>query len=350
MSHSATYTIISRVVLHMHTSMLINTTVQPLSFSITSPNINNQTSAIGDCQVSEGALFTAIFLIFFGLPAHFLMMKILYKDCEMTLPRHKIMMSLTLSDALQIFNIAASTIFLKSFNVTQYREDACRSIQAAGIFFVTGTMFVSSLSIVSLSIERYITCIHGLHVYQILTAKRVVFAISIQWIIGTGIGVLSVCLHVTSEAPRVLTESLLLQRTSVLVIFPSAITVTLIQLRLFLFSRSKLAGVKPNDAFGNQAEMADFRKKQLKVSFVASIVAIAYIASMFPVAILHAYEWQHGVIKNHPWRPAIISLAMINTLFDPLIYGLLIEETRRMMWKNMKEAKDFLLWHLFKVS
>ena len=330
--------------------MLINTTGQPPFFSITSPSMNNQTSAIVDCGISEAALFTAIFLIFFALPAHCLVMKILYKDCEMTLPRHKIMMSLILSDALQIFIIAVSTIIQKNFIGTQYHEAACRYIQANGIIFVVCTMFVSSLSIVSLSVERYITCIHGLYVYEILTARRVVFAIGIQWTIGICIGVLSVYSHVTSEASRVLIESLTLQRALVLIIFPSATAVTLIQVRLFHFSQTKLARVIPTATFGNQAEMADFRKKQLKVTFVASIVAIAYIVSMFPIAVVYAYEWQHGMIKNHPLRPLIVSMAMINTLIDPLIYGLLIEETRRLMWKNIKAIKDFFLWYLFKVS
>ena len=206
------------------------------------------------------------------------------------------------------------------------------------------------MSIISLSIERYITCIYSLHVYYILTTRRVSVAIVIQWAMGIVIGVISACLHLTSESAQEVLESNIIMTTSVLIIFPSATVITVIQLRLFLFSRSKLARATRVDAFGNQAEMADFRKRQLKITFIASIVAIAYIVCMFPVAIFYAYEWQHGIIMDHNFKSVFASLAMVNTLIDPFIYGLGIEETRKLMLKNMKEAKDLLLWHLFKVS
>ena len=316
--------------------------------SNTSSKMINERRTIDNCIASEG-LIMAVFFTFFALPVHLLMMKILYKDCEMALPRHKIMMSLTISDALQIFIITVLKTFQQIISATRYHEAACRYMQTIKIFSVTVTLFVSSLSIVSLSIERYITCIYSLHVYYIMTTRRVTVAIGIQWIIGIGIGVITACLHDTGETPEILTEPEILQRASMFIIFPSATVITLIQLRLFLFSRSKLARVRPVHAFGNQAEMADFRRRQLKTTFIASIVATAYIVCMFPVAIAYAYGWSHGKIIDHPLKPVCAFLALLNTLVDPFIYGLGIGETRRLMWKNIKEVKNFLLWHLFKV-
>ena len=312
--------------------------------------MNNQTTTINDCKFTEGAITTSVILTFFALPFHLLMMKILFKDCEMALPRHKIIMSLTTSDALQISIATVLSTFYQIFNETRYKEAACRYLQPIGIFLVAVTSLVSSLSIVSLSIERYITCIYSLHVYEILTKKRMAIVICIQWAIGIVLGVISVCLHETSEEPQILTESIILHRTIVLTVFPSATVITLIQLRLYLFSRSKLATVKPVGAFGNEAEVIDFRKKQVKITFVASIVAITYMACMFPIAIVHAYEWQNGMIKNNSMKSIINSFLLINTLIDPFIYGLGIKETRKLMLKDIKSAKNFLLWHLFKVS
>ena len=310
----------------------------------------NETRAINNFKITVGSLVVGAFLTFSALPFHLLMIKILYKDCEMALPRHKIMASLTISDALQIVTVTVLSIFQQIFSMTRYREAAYRYIYIIGTFSITITLFVSSSSIVSLSIERYITCIYSLHVYHILTPRRVAVVIGIQWVIGIGIGVISVCLNGAAEATKKFTESIIIQRVSVLIIFPSAIVIASIQLRLLLFSRSKLARVRPVHAFGNQAEMADFRKRQLKTTFIASIVAIAYMVCMFPIAIVYAHEWEHGITNDHPFKRIFISLGMLNTLADPFIYGLGINETRRLVWKNIKEAKIFLLWHLFNVS
>ena len=328
-----------------HTSIMINYSTH--FFSTTSPRMINETNIMG-CSVPNIALFMGVFLTIFVLPIHLLMIKILYKVCEMTLPRHKIMMSLTISDALQIFTITVLMICNKISKETSYYDVACKYNHAIIIFFGTVTLFVSSMSIVSLSIERYITCIYSLHVYHILTTTRISIAIAIQWAMGIVIGVISACLHLTSERPQALLESSTNIPVSVFIILPSATVITVIQLRLFLFSRSKLDRVRPVNAFGNQAEMTDFRKRQLKITFIASIVAIAYIVCMFPMAIFYAYEWQHGIIMDNNFKSVFASLVMVNTLIDPFIYGIGIQETRKLMLKNMKEAKDLLLWHLFK--
>ena len=309
--------------------------------------MTNQTSTANACQFTENTLMTAVFLIVFALPVHLLMIKILYKDCQLALPRHKIMVSLTMSDALQISVMSLTMIFRKIISTSNHTQSECRYIQAIAIFFATVTLIVSSLNIVSLSIERYISCIHSLYVYDIMTTRRVVSVLSAQWVTGIIIGAIITYLR---EADQTEAGDILFQRSTVLTVFPSATIIMVIQLKLLHFSRSKLATVKPAGAFGNQAEMADFRKKQVKVTFVASIVAIAYITCMFPLSILYAWEWNHGVSSTRSWGPILIPLAMLNTLIDPLIYGIGIGETRKMMWKNMKQIKEFLLWRVCNVS
>ena len=307
----------------------------------------NQTSTSNACQFTENTLMTAVFLIVFALPVHLLMIKILYKDCQLALPRHKIMMSLTMSDALQISIMSLTMIFRKIISISSHTQSECRYIQVIAIFLATITLIVSSLNIVSLSIERYVSCIHSLHVYDILTTRRVVSVLSLQWATGIIIGAIITYLR---EANQTETGDIVFQRSTVLTVFPSATIIMVIQLRLLHFSQSKLATVRPAGAFGNQAEMADFRKKQIKVTFVASIVAFAYVACMFPLAILYAWEWHHGVSSTSSWGPILIPLAMLNTLIDPLIYGIGIGETRKMIWKNMKQVKELLVCRACKIS
>ena len=307
--------------------------------------MTNQTSPANACQFTDNALVTAVFLIVFALPVHLLMIKILYKDCQLALPRHKIMMSLTISDAVQISVMSLTIISLKIFSTSNHIQSECRYILVISVLFATVTLIVSSLNIVSLSIERYISCIHSLYVYDIMTTRRVVSVLSAQWATGIIIGAITTYMREVKQGGN---ESMIFQHLTVLTVFPSATIIMVIQLRLLHFSRSKLATVKPAGAFGNEAEMADFRKKQVKVTFVASIVAIAYITCMFPLSILYAWEWHRGVRSKGIWGSLLIPLAMLNTLVDPLIYGIGIGETRKMIWKNVRQAKEFLLWRFCK--
>ena len=311
--------------------------------SLSSSKMTNQTSITVTCQVMENALVTAVFLIIFALPVHLLMIKILYKDCQLVLPRHKIMMSLTISDALQISTLSLTTVTRKIVIESSQNEVACKYILIIATFIGTVTLVASSLNIVSLSIERYISCIHSLHVYNILTTRRVVSALSSQWAIGI---IIATAISYLREANQTEAGDMLFQRATILTVFPSAAIILVVQLRLLHLSRSKLATVKPVYSFGNQAEVADFRRKQVKVTFVASIVAIAYMACMIPLATLFAWEWHHGLSNTTRWRSFLFPLAMLNSLIDPLIYGVGIGETRKMIWKNIKQAKEFLLWRV----
>ena len=310
----------------------------------------SQTNMVDSCSGGAQTLLSAIGLILFALPVHMLMAKILCKDTELALPRHQIMLSLTISDALQIFVLSGSIIFYQSFKATQHKEAACYIIQGVVLFFGTATMVASSMSIVTLSIERYISCIYCFYLHQILTRKRVVIMIAAQWIIAAGLGALAVYLNEATKPHGIGIGTSFLHRTTAVIVIPSSIVIASIQLRLLHFSRLKLIRVQPAREFGNRAELTDFRKKQIKITFVASIVAIAYISCMLPVAILFAYEWHHGLLQRRPEIQFIKALAMLNSLADPLIYGIGIRDTRRLMRKNLKIAKDFLLWHFCKID
>ena len=282
-----------------------------------------------------------LFLVFV-LPLHILIGKILWKDAQLTLPRHKIMLSLTASDSLQIFSISCSMIAVMAFSSQPYEESACNILNGILLFFATTTMTVSSLSIITLSIERYISCIYSFYIHQIMTTKRVIFVICTQWLVALGFGAVTVYMHaISASSSTSVFDSLIARYTTVLIVIPSATIIIPIQLRLFIFSRSKLVRIPAVGSFGNAAELVDFRKRQLKVTFVASIVAIAYIVCMLPLAISFALDWKNGVIKSNV--PNLIKvLALSNTLADPLVYGIGIADTRKLIWKNIKAARDFL--------
>lgn len=293
---------------------------------------------------SEDLFFAfSLFLVIFALPVHILLIKILWKDAQLDLPRHKIMFSLAVSDSLQIFIVSISVILRQIFSSDDNHAVLCHAQQYVVTFFSVLTVIVSSSTIVALSVERYISCIHTFYLHHIMTPKRTLIVLGTQWIVALCCATLAVSTRQPSLAST--SESIVLRYSTVVIVIPSAIFITAIQVRLFIFSRSKLVRVAPTTVFGRQAELLEYRKKELKVTFVASVVAVSYIICMLPSAILFSYELIHKDV-TYDLSKYIFALAFLNTLVDPLIYGVGIKDTRKMMWKNIKMAKDFLLWQI----
>ena len=82
--------------------------------------------------------------------------------------------------------------------------------------------------------------------------------------------------------------------------------------------------------------------KQMNVTFVTSIVAIAYIVCMLPLGVSCVYELTN-INKPSKSTPVIIRvLALLNNLADPYIYGIGIVDTRRAVLKNLQRMKALL--------
>ena len=86
--------------------------------------------------------------------------------------------------------------------------------------------------------------------------ERVMYGISLIWIL---------C------AIMILDAHMSMKILSVVFVIPTSLLVSGIQLRLLVFSRTKLSRVRPGTMFGCEAEMANLRRKQIKVALVASI-------------------------------------------------------------------------------
>ena len=297
------------------------------------------------CSAGEAPLSIAIILLLLFLPLHLLVAKILCIDAQLALPHHKIMLSVTTSDSMQLFIVAIYIIVDNVLSSISNEAILCSMVHISNtvmLFFGVITLTASSLGIVTMSIERYISCIYSFYIHQIMTTKRVIMAVCTQWTIAVSCAVLAVAIQDKSNStiPPV-TNSPISKYLTVVTVIPSAIVIIVLQLRLFFFSRSKIVRVDVVGAFGNRAGLADSRKRQLKATFATSIVAIAYVACMLPVAILFAFEIQHG---EHLSKSAqfIKRLALLNNLADPIVYGIGIADTRKQIWKNIKAAKNYL--------
>ena len=281
----------------------------------------------------------SVFLLLAAFPFHVLLIKILAKDFYFTLPRHIIMFSLSLSDGIQIVFLFLGATLVTTFSLTTHTS-ICLILRGAMLFIGNLTVVVSSLAVITMSLERYVACIHSFRLHQIFTNSRVIYGSIAVWIIGTLIGLIEVFTEKTNTI-EVISKDSIFRIIFIAFVIPASVIVICIQFRLFFFSRKKLNQVKPN-AFGVQLELAHFRKKQIKVAFVASTVALAFVFCMLPTGSVFIYESITGLIVPTPYRKICISLGMANTLADPFIYGFGIADTRRMIFRDLKRMKKFV--------
>ena len=276
-----------------------------------------------------------------AFPLHILMIKVLFVDLQLVLPRHKIVFCLSISDALQIALSFLCTTVVQISSVT-VESGSCHVIKCFTIFNITVTIVVSSLSISLLSAERYVACIHSFRLHELFTRERTRYSISCIWVIGVICGSLAAAAAVIHGQIMFPSPNDFVDTFVVIIVLPTSIFLTFIQYRLLVFSRKKLARVKQGSVFGCNAEIADLRRKQIKIAFVAAIVVIAHVLCMLPLSVLSIYEMINGPVSSAPVRGIARALAVLNNFADPFIYGIGIADSRKALLKNLKKLKSSL--------
>ena len=275
------------------------------------------------------------------LPFHLLMVKVLVMDLRLALPRHLIIFCLSVSDALQIFTTFLVSAIVRIFSLT-IESDACHSTTSFLRVNISVTLVVSSLSITMLAVERYVACIHSFRLHEMFTRDRTVYSIMFIWALGIICGTVTVILDVTDRPRTVLDVVDFMRIATVVFVFPTSLVISVIQFRLLVFSRKKLVRVRQMETFGREAESADWKKKQMKVAFIASMISITYMTCMLPIGVSCVYELA-DMRNSSQTTPVIIRvLALLNNLADPYIYGFGIVDTRRAVLKNLQRMKALL--------
>ena len=301
--------------------------------------INNSTN-YHDC-IDERSGVPLIVVTCIALPFHAFIIKILAMDFQFDLARHKILFSLSLSDVIMLFGMFISAIVNMAVTITT-ESTGCVAFRSFTGLTSVFTLTVSSTSTIALSVERYIACIHSFRLHSILTESRVRNFAIFQWIFGCLIGLLVAVTNRYDSAIPIPNYSSY-QYVYIIFVIPTSVAATVIQVRLFIFSWKKMNRVDPNVAFGEQLELTDFRRKQIRVAFMAGIVAFAYIVCMIPLAVTFLYELLSGATVPLSYRSVCISLSCSNNFADPFIYGLGIADTRQKIVKELKKLKQRLL-------
>ena len=280
----------------------------------------------------------------FALPFHILMIKILIKDVDLSMPRHQIMLSLSTIDTLQIFSATAPTVVIKALELTT-ESLVCSILRAVLVFGASLTIVTGSLTLVTLAIERMTICMYFLKYRRLFSRKRTQYVLYSYWVVGLIISVITTATNDKQKAETVIGDVTSLAIISTILVIPSAVIIATIQFRLIKFSRARMVRIVPTAASTNQLAVPDFRKRQLRIAFVAGIVSVAYIVCMLPLAMMYFFQIV-GLIDDNPTvQSALIGLAMVNTLADPFIYGLGMVQTRKAIIKVMRRFLPACIVH-----
>ena len=277
----------------------------------------------------------AVVVSLLALPIHILILKILVKDIGLSLPHHQIIYTLTLSDALQMFSASGISATVLVFQITT-ESVTCRILRDAIVFTTSLTVVVSTLALITFAIERMIICVHFLKYRRLFRRTRVKRLLRSYWLVGM---IMAGIATVTNDARK--TETSVSEATSFqiicsLIILPSALIITVIYFRIYLFCRENVIRVTPNPVGSSLRDITTFNKKQIRIAAVAGIVCLSYFVFMVPMAINFFLELT-GVIDNNPSTKVVfICFLMFNTLADPIIYGFGMAQTRHILIRMVK--------------
>ena len=274
------------------------------------------------------------------LPFHILMIKVLLLDLRLALPRHKILLCLSLSDTMQIFITSLCVATGRIFSLTT-KSIMCHITRDIVLFNTSVTVVLSSLAICGLSLERYVACIYSFRLYRIFTKERILFCSLCASFIGLLLGIISITLRDKNSQEVILEDNKPLRVMSMIIFISTSILICIVQIRLFTFSRKKLKNVGHRAMFGSNAEITDLRKKQIKIAFVASIIALAYIVCMLPAACTSVYKLISGHSSHESFQFIVKVLAFINNFINPFIYGIGIADIRKALLKNLRTVRNF---------
>ena len=288
----------------------------------------------------------AIVLLLLALPFHLLLIKILACNFRFENPRHIILFCLSVSDALQVSFLALVFAPLNIADVKQGTK-TCTGLSYAVLFFVSLTFIVSSLTLVALSIERYIACFHSYRAHEWLTNKRVLPALAIIWICGVIGGGVSCIPNPRSEGEVILSKSSNFGIIFITVTLAVSFILLVIQSLLFRLARKKLTIVQPECSSPSHESGRALRKRQIKTAMVASVVALSYLICMLPGACITIAKYYAKSTKTTGrTEMLLVGLGMLNTLLNPFIYGFGMLDTRQEIFKDFKKAKNFLMLKL----
>eukprot|EP00794_Sanderia_malayensis_P010184 gene10184-11230_t len=292
-----------------------------------------------DCiRIESGKFIIALAMVSF--PIQILLIKVLFWKSRLTLPRHMILASLTISDFIQV-NFGALIIASGRIFDPKTKSWSCQLHRKLMEISCVVTVVTASGSILALCLERYIACVHCFRVHQIFSEQRVKRLLYTIWISGIIAGFVDYKRYIPNYTLVLLPLTSTFSIIYFISVLPTSVILLILQTRLYLLSMRKLK-VEPANNFGAQAEAKDLIRRQLKLAICASFVAILYIVCMCPLAFYIMHTGFKEVNDASAFRSGSIFIAAINTLVDPFLYGIGMADTRREMKRELKSLNNYI--------
>ena len=300
---------------------------------------NHTTILNQQCFVSIPSIPLLLILSISATPLHILISKVLIQRFRLTLPRHKILLCLLVSDTFII--LCATLMFAAGRAIKPARSSlTCQAMLQVSEVFAMTTHCASSGFIIALSIERYIACVHSLRLHVLVTSERVNRALFSICVISIALGLLVIDPQRKNDSVGVAIDRKPFSVLFSIIAFLSSIALAIIQLRLYRITRLKLKVTPHHMLHGTQKEGRDLLKRQIKLAISASVVVILYILCMFPLSCLLLY---HLLCPNNDSKnitPFFGALAITNTLVDPFVYGFGMADIREGIKKEYRKLKN----------
>ena len=260
-------------------------------------------------------------------PLHILISKVLIQRFRLTLPRHRILLCLSISDGCQI--LCATLFFAVGRAINPWKTSlTCQTMRRASDVLAMMSHCASSGFSIALSIERYIACVHSLRLHVLVTSERVNRALFSICVISIALGLLVIDPQTKNYSVGVAIDRKPFSVVFAIIAFLSSITLAIIQLRLYRITRLKHKVTPHHMLHGAQEEGRDLLKRHIKLAISASVVVILYILCMFPISCLLLYHLLYPNNDSKNITPFLGILAITNTFADPFVYGFGMADVR----------------------
>ena len=260
---------------------------------------------------------TAIFYLMVVSPFHTFVLITMHRRIFEKCSRHKFLISLSISDNLQVTVTGLYAIIVRVFHL-RTTSTSCQVLRQVIELNSALTVVSASSSIIALSIERYISCVHCLRAHAILTNRRIRIALFTIWTLAAACGFSVLHPSTPNPSPTPMSSGVLIRALYSATVISSSIVMVIIQVRLYILTRNKLAVEPHGTQFGEKKEASNLRRRHLKLAFVASVVVVLYVICMAPMAFLTIVELiSKGDKSMFVARTVASLLALANTLVDP---------------------------------
>ena len=307
----------------------------PITLAVT--GMSTMVTATSRMCIPPPPAYSLMSLSLVATPLHLLIIRVLIVRFRLTLPRHKILLCLSVSDNLQILGVGLITFIGLRLqpSLTSHSCQALRQI-AEVVSMQTHSAFTGFILL--LAIERYIACIYGIRFYTIVTPSRANFAVVSVLVCSILNGLLSLHPNEPNYSRVVLSNNARILWLYITTVLVSSVSLLIIQARLYRLSKTKLK-VIPHNVFGTQREKDDLTKRQLRLTFVASVVIISYVVCVCPMACLFVYLSFKPMKDLSNIKQALVIMAMLNTFVDPFVYGFGMADVRQGIKRECKKLK-----------